>query len=542
MKILCVSLLRIGDVVMTTPALASLKARYPESEIDLLINESSQGISGLIPHIHKTFLFPRKCLQAGLGQVDRPIFEPYDLLSNLVEKLNSNKYDMIINLTHNRLSGYLCHLLHGTEKLGLVINEKSFPRFGNVWFRYFNDIYGSESKSVMHYADVLQNGVGESSGARSLELKETEAGITQSKKYSSELSNTILIQPLTSDKSKNWDLCNYEALMNRISGFIPGIQYMILCAPFERDGLVSWVSDLQANGLKVSLVSENLETTYSLLKRSQFLITGDTSIKHIAAAADCDLLELALGWSQPVRTGAYKDGALIIKSAKNEDLFPEEVFEVFKYAYHKKNKNSVNRIDEKKLNKTIGVFQVDMSTGDMFLLQSIRRGSEQKNIRNVIALMSWLFTLKGLHRSALPPVGSISMKLLRLIKKSNFISDENLFSILSNIETDLKQITHVIRSTEKKIFLSIKERFALKDEFFLEEEDIDALSNAENVANVSGYMSDRLKRIKGSQKGIYVPRTIQCSLEDLVCLTTVQEKMTTSMKSIIRSQSSEKFA
>jgi hypothetical protein len=49
-----------------------------------------------------------------------------------------------------------------------------------------------------------------------------------------------------------------------------------------------------------------------LLNRADLLITGDTSIKHLAASTACKVVELCLGSSDWRRTGIFKDDSLII--------------------------------------------------------------------------------------------------------------------------------------------------------------------------------------------------------------------------------------
>src|SRR6185437_6415211 len=55
----------------------------------------------------------------------------------------------------------------------------------------------------------------------------------------------------------------------------------------------------------------------SLARVADVLVTGDTSIKHLAALTPIRIVEIALGSSDIERTGAYKDGSLIISSRES---------------------------------------------------------------------------------------------------------------------------------------------------------------------------------------------------------------------------------
>jgi hypothetical protein len=61
------------------------------------------------------------------------------------------------------------------------------------------------------------------------------------------------------------------------------------------------------------------------MNRSQLLITGDTSIKHLANASPVKVLELCIGWSDWRRTGAYKADSLIVRACEGQALSVQDV-------------------------------------------------------------------------------------------------------------------------------------------------------------------------------------------------------------------------
>jgi hypothetical protein len=58
----------------------------------------------------------------------------------------------------------------------------------------------------------------------------------------------------------------------------------------------------------------SLEAAFSAVKNAQLFVTVDTAIKHFAAATRTPTLEIALGSSDPFRTGIYRDNAYILRS------------------------------------------------------------------------------------------------------------------------------------------------------------------------------------------------------------------------------------
>jgi hypothetical protein len=81
----------------------------------------------------------------------------------------------------------------------------------------------------------------------------------------------------------------------------------ILAAPFEREILASTFSDDE-------IIVCDLVQAMEQLKSAALLVTGDTSIKHLAAQVGTPLVEIAIGSSDAIKTGAYSSGAYQIQA------------------------------------------------------------------------------------------------------------------------------------------------------------------------------------------------------------------------------------
>lgn len=126
---------------------------------------------------------------------------------------------------------------------------------------------------------------------------------------------TVLIQALTSDSKKNWDFNRWAEALRDIRLLNPQINLVLLGAPFERESLKTLASMCEDLGVAVSLVTCSFSGAFSLLKRAQLLISGDTSIKHLASIASCPTIELSMGSSHFYKTGVYRPNNIIVQSA-----------------------------------------------------------------------------------------------------------------------------------------------------------------------------------------------------------------------------------
>ncbi|WP_413295278.1 glycosyltransferase family 9 protein [Bdellovibrio sp. HCB185ZH] len=285
MKILVVSLLRLGDIIQQQPLLKALREKNPQAQIHLLINRQFSHVEGLLTGlVDKYHYFDRDLLQRGLGEASFNILWSHQQIEQLVQTLNRENYQQVLNFTHNKLSAYLLGALQVPMKKGLHHSEGKFQGLENPWLRYFNDRFSGIQASLFHYVELL---------GKSFDLPVQKAAAMPATK-----SKLVLFQCLTSDTKKNWGLNNFKKLKETIESSLVDYKVKVLCAPFEKESLKSHFSD-------VDLIACDLLGAQELLKQSCLLVTGDTSIKHLAAQLGVPTVEMVLGSSDWTKTAAY---------------------------------------------------------------------------------------------------------------------------------------------------------------------------------------------------------------------------------------------
>lgn len=291
MKILVLSLLRIGDVIQQRPLLQELRRQNPGVRIDLLVNRSSMPVIEVVQEADNWIFFERDEFQQKVGIAEIPILAPVHELALFIARLSEEKYDLILNFTHNRLSAYLAEAISAREKRGLVAEGPQFRAFENDWIRHLNQRAQSAEGTPFQFAELL-------AGAFGLHVQPTEA---KSK------GKMVLLQPLTSDAKKNWSLVHWAALLENLRTRFSDYDFKVLGAP--SDGAL-----LARHFSFEDLALEGFAEVQGMMAKSALLITGDTSIKHIAVATGVPVLEIALGSSNPQRTGAYATNAFILQA------------------------------------------------------------------------------------------------------------------------------------------------------------------------------------------------------------------------------------
>ncbi|MBX2988612.1 MAG: glycosyltransferase family 9 protein [Bdellovibrionaceae bacterium] len=292
MKILVLSLLRVGDLVQQRPLLQALRLAHPAAEIHLLTNKSVGSIRPLFWEVDLWHVFDRDHLQQSVGTASIPLTRPVRDLEDMLGELAGEHYDLLLNFTHNRLSAHLASLIPATLKKGLLAEGLAFRSFENNWLRHFNERFGAREASPFHYVDML---------AGSFNLPAVRPQVPRAR------GPLVLLQPLTSDLKKEWGLANWRRLLDEARQEFPELDFRVLCAPFEADRLGQFFD-------REELEIADWTQLQMLLRQSALMISGDTSVKHLAALSGVPVLEIALGSSDAVKTGAFMQNAWIVQS------------------------------------------------------------------------------------------------------------------------------------------------------------------------------------------------------------------------------------
>lgn len=294
MKILVLSLLRLGDIIQQKPLIAALRAKYPEAEIHMALNRQFASVEPLLDgQIQKYHFFDREFLQKSMGEAGYHLLTPLDILEKFIRGVSAEQYDLILNWTHNRLSTYLMGTFEAAGRQGLYLEENRLRGFDSAWLRYFNDNFSGEARSFFHYVELLGN-------AFDLPVKKYAIRAAESE------TDLVLLQCMTSDAKKNWGLSRFRLLKEKIEENYPQLRVRVLIAVGEEEAF-SEIFDAS------DLIAADLQRARELLAEAKVLVSGDTSIKHLAAEVGTPTVEISLGGSRPVKTGAFSEGTFQIQ-------------------------------------------------------------------------------------------------------------------------------------------------------------------------------------------------------------------------------------
>jgi len=553
LKIIVLSLLRLGDIILAVPALAALRAAHRDCEIHLLVNHSFVSVAKLIPSVDRVIGFDRELMQQGLVEADRPLFEPFDRLSAFVGEVNGQKYDLVVNLTQNRFSGYLSSLINAENHLGLSLNSRGQASFGTPWFRYLNDVVGAGASSIFHYADLFKYGTGAPQEISELPLRETVTGRAEyenwrnGRVYSSR--RKIALQVLTSDTKKNWPRESWINALKTFSLTNPDAELIAVGAPFEEKQINDFVQAAARVGVSVSPAILNLEAALSLLNDCDILVTGDTSIKHLAFGSACRVFEIALGSSDIRKTGAYKADSLIVRSS--EACVPC----AHEKACHRERHFCAERMSSELVGlamsrflmqdwaglKTLAeefadtslLFRARRPPGGFWYAQNLREGHLDQQLSEYLDCAAWRFLLAGENKKPLAAFGSASLDLRNWLEELGMLHPQNEVTriYLDQIESEIVRNENRVSRLLNDVGRRLREVGNLVDLDFVDKDLAREMGQVESDLGLGKFLTEKIAIKRDS--GLYRARQLQSSLSEAAAHQQIKLKLVRSLKNII---------
>src|SRR4051794_36374363 len=152
MNILFIQLKRIGDLILTTPAIAAARKKYPDAKLTLVISRESEALVPALAHVDQTIVMRR-----GLGD-----------FKNFL-KVFRQKFDYCIDFTRNDRSASLT-LLSRARKRIVSVRLKRRSKFRRHAYNEFVD-HRMHDMHMIEYNLSLIEPLGITRASPAVELK-----------------------------------------------------------------------------------------------------------------------------------------------------------------------------------------------------------------------------------------------------------------------------------------------------------------------------------------------------------------------------------
>jgi predicted lipopolysaccharide heptosyltransferase III len=305
MNILLIQLKRIGDLILTTPAIAALRQQFPDAKITLVVSRGSADLLPAIPNIDRSYIMQRNPADIGT-------------LFGIVR----SKFDVCVDFTRNNRSALLTWTSHANRRIG----SHRIKRRTRLRHRAYNEFVPGRMRDqhmVDYNLSLLQPlGITDVSPAVRLVIP-TEAchEAVEIRRKAKIEQPFVVFHPGSARPEKFWQAERWaEVMMTAMDRwhFTPVLTGAT--SPQEKSHLADIESRLPrptgGSGPAVVDLSGKIDllTLAALIAQARLLVTVDSAPMHIAAATGTPQIVL-FGPTNPFHWRPRQQSALILQGA-----------------------------------------------------------------------------------------------------------------------------------------------------------------------------------------------------------------------------------
>ena len=276
MKILVIALSGIGDTLMATPMIESLKELYPKSQLDVLVMwGGSKELLKNNPHISNLIQF-------------NMIKEGFQKSLSFCRKLSKREYDISINIYPQSKTQYRVVSWIIGAKLRMSHKYSNWQLYDNLFInRYVTEDY---SVNCSQNNIKLLNLLGQVNTLHSPKIYLSRTDLKKADDF--EKSNKAKGEKffgihIGSGSTKNlplrrWPIDNYISLIKLILKH-KRVKILLFGGAEEESGNNMIVQSVKSNRV-IQVKTQSISESAAIIGKSDFFLSVDTALMHIAAA------------------------------------------------------------------------------------------------------------------------------------------------------------------------------------------------------------------------------------------------------------------
>ena len=270
MNILLLQLKRIGDLILTTPAIAALREKFPEATLSLVVSPAVEELLPAISGVDKVFVVR--------GKAD----DAMDWLA-----LTWGKFDYCLDFTRNDRSSFLT-LLSGARKR--ITSDHPNLRT-KIRARSYNEFVESPVR-LLHTVDyhlALLKPLGIENASRAIRLDLPEATMEEAEQLldaSTAGEEFVILHPGSARAEKFWEVDRWAQLIDycvrerQLRCIVTGGR-----SPIEQSQIAAIKASTRSKVIDLS-GKTGLLALAALVRKGRLLVTVDSAPMHFAAAWD----------------------------------------------------------------------------------------------------------------------------------------------------------------------------------------------------------------------------------------------------------------
>ncbi len=290
----------IGDAVMTTPAIRTIRRNFPDAQITLLALPWVADVFAACPHIDQIFLYDKQGRHQGLRGKFR-----------LAAELRAKQYDATILLQNAFEAALITFLAHIPIRAGYSTDGRGLLLTHGV-----RKNPAIKKKHQVHYYQEMLEGLGLQRHENALELfldskakQEAEILLAQFRQNTSR--PIIGLNPGAAyGPAKCWPSANYAALAGRLATTL-GAQIIVFGTAADQKAAAEIVAVAGEQVLDVT-GKTSLAQAIACIALCQVFVTNDSGLMHVAAALHIPSVAI-FGSTNHIATGPFSEQAVVVR-------------------------------------------------------------------------------------------------------------------------------------------------------------------------------------------------------------------------------------
>lgn len=303
MNILLIQLKRIGDLILTTPAIAALREKFPDGKLTLVISAECKALAPAIAGVNKLLVMSRGF--AGFGTA---------------AAIAGGKFDYCVDFTRNDRSALLV-LLSRARKRIVSFRIKVRSKFRTRFYNEFVSHRMRDMHTIDYHLALLQPlGISGASRAVRFELpKSARDAADELLSAHNTRSQFVIFHPGSARAEKFWNAQRWAEVINHAADH-HDVDLILTggSSPLEQIHISDIKSKVRHRVVDLSGRTDLL-TLAALIARARLLITVDSAPVHLAAASRTPQVIL-FGPTNPFHWRPRESAALILQGASTSPV------------------------------------------------------------------------------------------------------------------------------------------------------------------------------------------------------------------------------
>jgi ADP-heptose:LPS heptosyltransferase len=300
----------LGDVLMTTPMIDSIKKNSKNSKIYFLVDYSCQKAILNLDLIEKVFVFNRFSIKKEILN-NNNLENIKNSIKELILEINSLDLDELYNFYYNELGFLFSNLIYSKKKFGGFYNNSFKINFTDFYSKYLYFLPNLRSLNSFHICDVISN-INNQNRLKKKILFNNNIDDNFFFKLNLDKNDFLVgIQISSAVITKRVINENLTKILNHFSCKFKKIKFIFFGVKNEKPFINEIFKKL--NFKYIDLVSKtSIDELSSIIKNLNFLICTDTFTMHLAANYNIETISL-FSSTNPIETGGYFKNCLIIQ-------------------------------------------------------------------------------------------------------------------------------------------------------------------------------------------------------------------------------------